>query len=317
MYITGETGMACVVSESNTEVDATVHTHFGSLLYRQFRRHLEEYCQIVDDDDSEQIVRAMLVSCVNKQMCWPGCFGNIETLPNFWMDNVPTDEEKIRLMLSPIRYVAQDSRKVSVCVDVRWLLLIHCTCGSFPSQSSRYNLIGKWISEFYRLCVPKYMRYSTDLFTGMPSAYMHGGFVVSSVHGDSMGDSVVDSNTTCMLRRPLLQLCYDEQLEIVGMDAPVNTGVVEDMGPAFPRYELAKVLNVQERTLSTSSVSTYALPIDIWIPVLVPLEGRGEMEYVFCSMKINYQETVYTLMVDGKQYDITNAPDNVSTEVTS
>ena len=60
-----------------------------------------------------------------------------------------------------------------------------------------------------------------------------------------------------MLRRP----CSVGLTQEVGLNAPIRSGVVEDLGPAALRYQLGEVLKVCERSIPTNAVS-YSFPVN-------------------------------------------------------
>ena len=77
--------------------------------------------------------------------------------------------------------------------------------------------------------------------------------------------------------------------------------MVEDLGPAAPRYQLALLLNVQERTLPTECVH-YSLPYNLWTPVKMD-DGDGG----FGSLKVDALGR-YKLVKDGLESDVTAPP---------
>jgi len=81
------------------------------------------------------------------------------------------------------------------------------------------------------------------------------------------------------------------------------------LGPAAERYKLSKILNVKERDLPTNCVSSYRLPFDVWIPVLV---GSKKYEYLFGSLRVAFEADVnfvYKLFIGDAIYDITSGKD--------
>jgi hypothetical protein len=117
------------------------------------------------------------------------------------------------------------------------------------SQSSRFSIVGRLVQRFYHPCVPAEMMCAEDLFIGLPTQWTGAGFVWPEVL----------PTRRRMLRRPGTD---------VGTDAPCRSGLVEDMGAAAPRLELAKLLGVSERDLPTECVH-YEFPPRIATPVLL------------------------------------------------
>ena len=178
------------------------------------------------------------------------------------------------------------ARNVCVHVDARWLLLYCSLCGTVPSQASRFLGVSKWIEYFYHTCIPDHMVCSNWLFTGLPSPVMDYGLLL--VPHRKSGRKT--------LRRPW----NGDKLEQVGIDAPIRTGVVEDLGPAALRYQLAQVLKVCERSIPTDAVS-YSFPVDQWCPVWT--------EGVFGSLKWDIQGR-FVLKMPGERPRIISAKDN-------
>lgn len=77
-----------------------------------------------------------------------------------------------------------------------------------------------------------------------------------------------------------------------------RSGMVEDLGPAASRYQLAVLLNVQERTLPTECVH-YSFPCNLWTPVKME-DGTGG----FASLKVD-GDNKYKLLRDGVETDVT------------
>lgn len=303
MYITHDAGLTCSVPEMTAgDMDAVVLNHVGTMLYRQFSQMLSNYCQIVEAQGGEEIMRGMLAVCCNKQFQWPSVFGTSDDLDHFWMGHRPKDDQKEiakTLCLAPIRSIVLDVRKASICVDIRWLLLCRCLAGGIPSQSSRYAFVGRWIQYFYKSCVPEYMITSKELFCGMPSPYMHGGFICPSVVSPKV-------SKRCMLRRPCIHICLNDSLPILGLDAPIGSKVVEDLGPAAERYQLSVILGVPERDLPTDCVNGYRLPLNVWFPVL----AVAEEERIFASLKVIVDDHshayVYLLCLEDVVYNVSS-----------
>ena len=237
--------------------DFLICQHVGRKLFSQNWKILQENCQIHANSGGEDIVQCMLLANSNNEMEWPSVFGSIATLPHFWLDR----PQQPTANLMPIRFVMVAPKLANVCVDVRWLLLYCSLCGTVPSQSSRFLGVARWIDYFYHMCVPDRMVCSPALFTGLPSPVMDSGMVMVPYRS---------SGRKTLLRSP-------HMMQTVGLNAPIKSTAVEDLGPAALRYQLAKILGANERALPTDSVS-YSFPIDQWCPVCVS-------DGVFASLK--------------------------------
>jgi hypothetical protein len=281
MYIT-HTSLGCVIQDPNMSADSIVCETIGSVLFKQYRFSLAQDCQIHESLSGEEIIKFMLICNVNQQFTWPSVFGSINTLPNFWMNAAPAENAEV-LSLSPLRIVISEARRACLCVDIRWLLLVSVLCGTNPSQSSRHVAVGQWIQQFYKNCVPNRMMCSKELFIGLPSPVMHGGFVCPPV--------VMSGRR--LLRRPTMSSFTVE----IG-----PSGMVEDLGPAAPRYQLAKLLKVCERNLPTNCVR-YSLPHDQWTPIRIQSDGS------FASIKTK-NDGRFELDSRGIITDITAAVDD-------
>ena len=262
MYITHPT-LSCIVQDPGMSCDAMVCEFVGLTLFKQFSYFLAEDCQIHENASGEEIIKVMMLCNTNQQFTWPAIFGDIDSLPNFWMNQVPGNPNFTdNLELSPIRVVITEARRAAVCVDIRWLLLVSSLCGNKPSQASRHLVVGQWIQQFYANCIPDRMINSKELFIGLPSPVMHGGFICPPV---------VKSGKK-LLRRPVLLPSVSSFVAIVGTQAPISSGMIEDLGPAAPRYQLAQLLKIEERRLPTNCVR-YSLPHDEWTPVRINSDG--------------------------------------------
>jgi hypothetical protein len=241
--------------------DSTVCETVGSALFKRYSFPLAQDCQIHENLSGEEVVKVMVTCNVNQQFTWPSVFGDINSLPNFWLNQVPETPEV--LTLCPLRVVITEAHRACICVDIRWLLLISVLCGNEPSQSSRHIAVGQWVQQFYKRCIPDRMVCSRELFIGLPSPVMHGGFVCPPV--------VLGGRR--LLRRPMTSSHNSSSATsmVVG-GVPIASGLVEDLGPAAPRYQLAKILKVEERRLPTSCVR-YSLPHNQWTPVRVESNG--------------------------------------------
>jgi hypothetical protein len=263
MYIS-HPSLSCNISDpSLNAVDSTVCDYLGMLLFKQFSDKLAQECQIHENLSGAEIVKAMLTCCTNQKFAWPSVFGNIQTLSNFWLNNnVPANRDIANsLTLCPIRIVVVEAHRAAIWIDVRWLLLTSALCGASPSQTSRYLVVGQWIQHFYKQCIPDRMITSKELFIGLPSPVMHGGFVCPPI---------IPSGKR-LLMRPTISTSNSAPAPI-GTDAPIGSGMVEDLGPAAPRYQLSKVLKIDERRLPTHCVR-YSLPHNMWTPVRIESDG--------------------------------------------
>jgi hypothetical protein len=285
-YVT-HADLSSAVVNAQGQVDTIVCSHVGSSLFFQNHEVLEENCQIHGSHNGEEIVQCMLFQNVNCPMRWPSVFGSRKTLPHFWMGGQePRQEEACRkLILTPLRVVVTDARKASVFVDVRWLLLYCGLCGSVPSQSSRFLGISKWIQHFYETCIPDSMVCNRWLFTGLPSPVMDCGLLLVA-HRPSGRRT---------LRRP--NGGSGVGTHAVGLNAPIRTRVVEDLGPAALRYQMAEVLQVCERTIPTEAVS-YSFPPGKWCPVMLE-EGS------FASLKWDERDR-FVLKRPGQAEQVVN-----------
>ena len=254
--------LACNVGNQG-QVDMMTCHAVGSGLFFQNAKILSETCQIHGSHAGEEIVQCMVLQNANQSMTWPSVFGTFSTLPHFWLDNGPADVDlRESLSLMPLRVVITEARKASLCVDARWLLLYCSLCGTVPSQSSRFTGISKWVEYFYRTCVPDRMVCNPWLFTGLPSPIMNCGLMIAP--------HVPSGRKT--LRRPRTS-GYESD---VGLNAPIRSRAVEDLGPAALRYQMAEMLQVCERSLPTECVS-YSFPVSQWCPVLLP-EGFASLK---------------------------------------
>jgi len=102
---------------------------------------------------------------------------------------------------------------------------------------------------------------SKELFIGIPSPVMHGGFVCPPII----------SSGKRLLMRPTISTS-NAAPACIGTDAPIASGMVEDLGPAALRYQLAKILKMDERRLPVDCVR-YSLPHGMWTPVRIESDG--------------------------------------------
>ena len=286
LYIT-HPSLSCVVQDPGMSVDPTVCEIVGSSLFKRYSFPLAQDCQIHESLSGEEVIKVMVTCNVNQQFTWPSVFGDIHSLPNFWLNQVPNNHHALELC--PLRIVITEAHRACMCVDIRWLLLISVLGGTEPSQSSRHIAVGQWVQQFYRRCIPDRMVCSRELFLGLPSPVMNGGFVCPPVVKGGRR----------LLRRPVMSLSNSSTSIVGAGEVPIASGLVEDLGPAAPRYQLAKILKVEERSLPTSCVR-YSLPHDLWTPVRVESDGS------FGSLKTS-NDGVFMLNRGGATEDITAA----------
>ena len=206
-------------------VDIPVCRQVGGRLFGENTDNLQKFCQIHASQKGEEILQCMLVNNVNQNMTWPSVFGTRETLPHFWVTGEP-QQPLTKLTLAPLRVVVTGAREACLFVDVRWLLLYCGMCGVTSSQASRFLGVSNWIEYFYHKCVPDRMVCNSWLFTGLPSPLDDCG-LIQSPHRKSG-------------RRTILR---HGQMR-AGLNAPIVSKVVEDLGPAALRYQLARMLQV-------------------------------------------------------------------------
>jgi hypothetical protein len=265
----------------------------GARLRREFSDTLQNGCRIEDNEEGDEIVRAMFACTMNKTFAWPSVLGEASALHDFWKGRAPPapsaavlrnnsslQRDLARLSLPPLRMLGVENTVATLGVDLRWLLLVGALCEGQLSQSSRFSAVGQMVQRFYHHCVPNHMVPSNKLFIGLPSQVTGAGFVWPEVLPSSRR----------VLRRPGRR---------VGMDAPCPTGecvaadfcrcgggvraadseklvyagMVEDMGAAAPRLEMAHMLGVDERDMPTESVH-YELPHGIWMPALLGMDEQ-------------------------------------------
>lgn len=322
MYLTDPGGLHCAVPEFSSEIDFMVMNAVGQMLFRQFERQLSDYCQIDQSFAGEEIVRGMVCMNTNKQFAWPSVFGSFEDLPHFWMGAIASADQNEdfhkKLILAPLRVVMVEVKKAALCVDVRWLLLVAGVAGGVACQSSKFLFNAHWIKYFFESCIPRHMVGTNKLFLALPFPWMEHG---SSFIEPQLNYGIENGGfypARCMLKRPGLQMCLDNHLEILGTDVEFFcTGVVEDLGPAEMRYELAHYLKIPERNIPTHHCPHYAFPCDVWLPVVLICEGCHWIEdkedpSYFGSLKYDPSENgQFLLKYDGREYNVTNIQHNV------
>ena len=234
----------------------------GARLHREFSDVLRRHTRVDDSEEGDEMVHAMFERLVNRPCAWPSVFGDSGTLGDFWKGRAPPQptagvlrnnpallQELARLTLPPLRMIVVENTVAQLGVDLRWMLLMNALTGGQLSQSSRFPVVAHMVQRLYRHCVPREMVPGRELFLGLPSQVTGTGF---------LWPKVLDTARRS-LRRP------DRS---VGMDAPCRSGMVEDMGAAAPRYEMAHMLGVDERDVPTECVH-YELPHAVWMPALL------------------------------------------------
>jgi hypothetical protein len=243
-------------------MDVAICKQVGSRLFYQYAPLLQEYCQIHNSQGGEEIVQCMLMNNVNQGMVWPCVFGVHDTLPHFWLTGAPQQDlvAKRELQVSPIRVVVTLARTAGLFVDARWLLLYCGLCGTIPAQASRFVGVAKWIEYFYKTNIPDRMVCNPWLFTGLPSPVVNSG-MIHAPHPQS---------GRRMVRRHAHMRA--------GLNAPIRSLVVEDLGPAALRYQLAQMLLINEKAVPTDAVS-YSFPMNMWCPVKLAGDEFGALKW--------------------------------------
>ena len=238
-------------------------------LHSQFAEQLQRQCQIEHSEEGREIIKAMLVSTVNRPFAWPSVLGSAGSLPEFWKGRAPplppasalynnsaVVRDLARLVLPPLRLVGIEQTSGKLGVDLRWALLMSSLGDGQLAQAARFPAVEKLTQRFFQHCVPSELVPMRRLFTGLPSQVTGTGFLWPEVLG---------SSRLRVLRRPA---------ETVGMDGFTRSRMVEDMAVAAPRYELAAMLKVDERDIPTDAVH-YELPHGEWMPALLS-EDHGQ-----------------------------------------
>ena len=282
LYITHPLSLR--VTRLDTPFTPDVRTQFcervAKRLRDEFKTPLREHCQVKDSEQGDEIVRAMLERNMDKGFAWPSVLlmGQEGGPRSFWMGREPPDAALRGLKLAPIRMILVESTVAKLGVDIRWLLLVNSLSEGRMCQSSRFSIAAQLVQRLYQHCIPMPMVSARELFTGLPTQWTGEGVIWPPV--------LASRRKT--LRRPG---------RAVGMDAPCATGMVEDLGVAAPRYELAKLLGVSERDLPSDCVH-YEFPHDIWTPALVGDANRP-------GGVLWRDGRMYCMHDDGAQEDIT------------
>ena len=245
LYLTDE---HLLITRLDTPMTPEVRSQFcervSKRLWSDFSAQLRAHANLNEKDKGDQVVRAMIEHCVDRQFAWPSVLGRPA---HFGLGRLPADAP---LSVAPLRMVLVDTTAAQLCVDVRWLLLVSALSEGCLAQSSRFSIVGRLVQRFYQHCVPAELMGAEDLFIGLPTQWTGAGFVWPPVL----------PTRRRMLRRPGPD---------VGTDAPCRSGLIEDMGVAAPRMELARLLSLpSERALPTECVP-YEFPPRIWTPVLL------------------------------------------------
>lgn len=271
---TTETGLA--------DLDGFVASKIGSMLFNQFTQVLDQKCQIEQSNVGESTVQGMFYACVNEQIRWPSVFGNLESWPDFWKGNPPSDTTfRDTCSMAPMQIIRTDRTKAVLAVDMRWLLLISSLCGPSPSQSSISLLVATWTQHFFRSCVPNHLMpgkppnsqimvwrgailtilpcfvcvgilygAGASIITGLVSPWMQSGF---------LNPPLLVSERQ-FLRRPIGTIA-------MGTTASVRTGLVEDYGASEPLYALAKLLKVPTDSVVDDDAYCCSFAENVWTPV--------------------------------------------------
>jgi hypothetical protein len=242
-------------------------------LWSDFGAQLSAHANLNDKNKGDQVVRAMIEHSVDRQFAWPSMLGRPT---HFGLGRTPAAAV---FELAPVRMVMRETTEAQLCVDLRWLLLVGALSEGCLSQSSRFSIVGQLVQRFYQHCVPAELVCAEDLFIGLPTQWTGAGFVWPPVL----------ATRRRMLRRPGPD---------VGTDAPCRSGLIEDMGAAAPRMELAKLLGLaSERELPTECTH-YEFPPHRWTPVLLEDEGGAPAALMWRGGR-------FWLMRGGVETDIT------------
>ena len=263
LYITTQSvDKSMEVSKLDTPFSPEVRTRFceamGKRLRKEFSTQLLDCCQVKDSEVGDDVVRGMLEHSIDRQFAWPSLLMARGIPKSFWMGRRAPGPP---LTLAPLRMILTEMTTARLAADLRWLLLVNSLGQGLITQSSRFAIVGQLVQRFYQHCVPRQMAVSgRDLFVGLPTQVVGAGFVWPPL--------LPSERRT--LRRPGRD---------IGTDAPgCPTGMIEDLGVAAPRYELAAMLGVRERELPTDCVH-YDFPGGVWTPCLLfPRRGDDEID---------------------------------------
>ena len=257
-----------------TKLDAPftpeVRTRFceavGKRLHKEFSGPLMDCCQIKDSEVGDDIVRGMLEHSIDKRFAWPSVLmasGPPRALWTCVEPGRPPAQDPDTLALAPLRMFMTETTVATLYVDLRWMLLANALGQGQITQAARFTIVAQLVQRFYQHCVPPMLAMGgADLFLALPTQVVGAGFVWAPL--------LPSRRRT--LRRPSPD---------IGVDAPgCPTGMIEDLGVAAPRYELAVALGLDERELPTDCVH-YHFPAGVWTPALMgdePISLRWERD---------------------------------------
>ena len=257
-----------------TKLDAPftpeVRTRFceavGKRLHKEFSGPLMDCCQIKDSEVGDDIVRGMLEHSIDKRFAWPSVLmasGPPRALWTCVEPGRPPAQDPDTLALAPLRMFMTETTVATLYVDLRWMLLANALGQGQITQAARFTIVAQLVQRFYQHCVPPMLAMGgADLFLALPTQVVGAGFVWAPL--------LPSRRRT--LRRPSPD---------IGVDAPgCPTGMIEDLGVAAPRDELAAALGLDERELPTDCVH-YHFPAGVWTPALMgdePISLRWERD---------------------------------------
>jgi hypothetical protein len=246
------------INKLDTPFTPEVRTFFceavAKRLHKEFAEDLQAYCQIKPSQYGTDIVRGMIEHSIDQMFAWPSVLMPHGPPRAFWNLHLPQpvpNEDTALPDIAPLRMYMKEATSATLAADVRWLLLVNALGQGQITQSARFTIVAQLLQRFYYHCVPPMLTMSAnDLFVALPTQVVGAGFVWPPLL----------PTTRRILRRPGPD---------VGMDAHgCPTGMIEDMGVAAPRYELAAMLGVRERDLPTPCVN-YHFPAAIWTPAIL------------------------------------------------
>jgi len=266
----------------------------GSRLFAEHSVPLSSYCQIHRGGDGESTVQLMVQRCANNLMEWPTTFGGShDELKRFWEVPPVNATHREAMALAPIRVVQHQSKRAALVVDARWLLLMYSMCGSVPCQSFRFILAGRWVQNFVRRCVPDRLWCAPRLYTGLPRP-------------QSRSEKLLDPQHQPSGRTLLLRPWCENPLVWKSQTCP--TGIPEDMCSAWPRYHMARLLQVDEGVLPAECVA-YSFAPGTEVPVALieePLPSEEQLHTVpFGLLELNANDSQFWLTHDDCHQNIT------------
>ena len=207
-------------------------------------------------------------------------------------------QHRKNLSLAPVRVVQHQNKRACLVVDARWLLLYFSICGEVPCQSTRFTMAARWTQYFMQRCVPDRLWCSSKLFTGLPNAAASNPSLMAPSHRPS-GRKLFLRPTICDTLGWKSQVC--------------PTGVPEDMCSAWPRYHLARLLDVEEGVLPAACV-TYSFAPDTCVPVALlegPLPTTMLLQQVPFGLLHFTKQGEFRLLRDNQERDITASSDGL------